>query len=463
VRGVVPRILNTPPAANNSGVLEMKVVIAAAILAWWASTVPTFGATIDSFVHQVDGDDITFVVLEGELNLGDERAFANIAVQADKAVVLMSSPGGNLSAGIAIGKAIRLKGFATLVPEGYTCASACALAWLGGRVRLMAAGATVGFHAASDAVSGDADSAANAIVGAYLDQLGLPLSAIAYITEPKPSDIRWLTFDDAEEIGIDVKRFGDETAGASSPSVEQPAVSHDDWSSYGSWIQILSGPSLAATEARADLYRQRFANLLIFRCRNSWYAAVLGPYAPATARKKRDLLVSSGEIPSDSFVAKGTQLDDLVGGRQPTAVADRPTTDDAQRAISAAVAIQEQWSRPNSEALPYLADLYSADVMYFGRLLPKSSVIQEKVTFALRWPVRQYQIKPGSARATCMALNVCEVKGLLDWYAYSPERNVTSTGSATFDLTVSLSGPTKVLSETSAVITRQKLTGYHLR
>jgi hypothetical protein len=50
-------------------------------------------------------------------------------------------------------------------------------------------------------------SSANALVGAYLNQLGLPFKAIAYITEPPPSDIHWLTFDEARQNGIDVSEF----------------------------------------------------------------------------------------------------------------------------------------------------------------------------------------------------------------------------------------------------------------
>jgi hypothetical protein len=75
--------------------------------------------------------------------------------------------------------------------------------------RFMGQGATVGFHAAFTIENGQdtVSSVANAQVGAYLSQLGLSSSAITYITAPQPNEIRWLTFDDAAQIGIEVSKF----------------------------------------------------------------------------------------------------------------------------------------------------------------------------------------------------------------------------------------------------------------
>ena len=78
-----------------------------------------------------DGPDI--ILVDGQLSIGDEKQFISAALNSENAIVVFQSPGGNLFAGIEIGKAIRLKGFSTFVPDGVQCASACALAWLGGR------------------------------------------------------------------------------------------------------------------------------------------------------------------------------------------------------------------------------------------------------------------------------------------------------------------------------------------
>ena len=43
------------------------------------------------------------------------------------------------------------------------------------------------------------------MVGAYLNSLGLPTRAVMYMTFAAPASMQWLTVDDAEKIGIDVK------------------------------------------------------------------------------------------------------------------------------------------------------------------------------------------------------------------------------------------------------------------
>src|SRR4051812_15632822 len=77
------------------------------------------------------------ITVDGPLLFGDEKRFVSAALEPTEAVVVLSGPGGNLYAGTEIGKAIRLKGFNTLVMNGGECASSCAYAWLGGRVRYM--------------------------------------------------------------------------------------------------------------------------------------------------------------------------------------------------------------------------------------------------------------------------------------------------------------------------------------
>ena len=53
------------------------------------------------------------IVVVGQLSLGDEKQFINAALNSENAIVVFQSPGGNLFAGIEIGKAVRLKGFST--------------------------------------------------------------------------------------------------------------------------------------------------------------------------------------------------------------------------------------------------------------------------------------------------------------------------------------------------------------
>jgi len=149
------------------------------------------------------------IAVRGYFENGDDQKFADVAIRVKAATVVLSSNGGSLIPAIEIGRAIRLKGFETFVPAAAECTSACALAWLAGRERSMSASARVGFHAAFTEESGvkSITSAGNALVGAYLNQLGLPAEAVVYITSGSPDEIRWLTLSDARSHGIYVKLY----------------------------------------------------------------------------------------------------------------------------------------------------------------------------------------------------------------------------------------------------------------
>jgi hypothetical protein len=351
----------------RAGEILVRAGWAAAGLAWLVavSVISAEAATIE--VRKASGGGATTIItIEGEIKPGDDRRFAAVADGKGDAVVMLNSPGGNVLAGIEMGRDIRRNGYTTLVADGFQCASACGLTWLGGRMRLMAPGETVGFHAAflADDPKHGADSVGNAVVGAYLNELGLAIPAIAYITEAQPDDIQWLTFDDAKRVGIDVERFIPEKAksaslgGAnqqgSSPSGEGEGSTADtggegssagdggrdpsqlahnrpmqgngerggqdeNWSAYGDWIQLFSRTELPDAEQLAAKYHEQFKNTRIFSYDNGWYVVVLGPYPHGRARPLRDSLVDSGEIPRDSRVSAGDRFVDLVWGMTPNA------------------------------------------------------------------------------------------------------------------------------------------------
>ena len=148
--------------------------------------------------------DTVLVTVSGNLVLSDANEFRQQVANIPKATVAFRSDGGSVIAGIEIGRQIRFKNFATLVPDDTRCASACALAWLGGIPRLMGANTHIGFHAAYNPRSGQEAGVANALVGAYLSQLGLPDKAVIYATQAPPNSMTWLTLPEARQVGIDV-------------------------------------------------------------------------------------------------------------------------------------------------------------------------------------------------------------------------------------------------------------------
>lgn len=197
------------------------VLIAALLLAgmWRHSTAAEI---------RVDPDpsgDFVFITVEGELVSGDEKKFAQVALQNDMAIVVLNSPGGSTLAGVEIGRAIRLKGFLTYVPADTVCASACGYVWLAGVQRYMEKTSKVGFHASfvQDNGVNRESGVGNAIVGAYLNSLGLSQNAIAYISSAPPESMTWLTFQDAESVGIDVKIPNETTPAATRENAPTPS------------------------------------------------------------------------------------------------------------------------------------------------------------------------------------------------------------------------------------------------
>jgi len=152
------------------------------------------------------GSDTAIITISGEFQPDDPQKFRKAALQYQNAVVKLDSPGGRMLVGIELGKAIRLMGFPTMVDEDALCASACGYAWLGGARREMAISAKIGFHAAYVVENGQyrEKGLGNALVGAYLNQLGLPQTAVAYISAAPPDGMTWLTPDDAVRVGIEV-------------------------------------------------------------------------------------------------------------------------------------------------------------------------------------------------------------------------------------------------------------------
>lgn len=169
--------------------------------------------------------DRAMVVITGELVRGDARRFTEVALSHRDATVVLASPGGSLQAGIDIGEAARLLDMRTMVPDDAVCASACALAWLGGTRRVMGNGAQIGFHAAyrvTEQGGASVSSMGNALVGGYLNKLGLSDQAIFYITRSDPAAMQWLSEEDALRLGISVQKSGAVVTGTQSLGTPAP-------------------------------------------------------------------------------------------------------------------------------------------------------------------------------------------------------------------------------------------------
>jgi hypothetical protein len=104
------------------------------------------------------------------------------------------------------------------------------------------------------------------------------------------------------------------------------------------------------------------------------------------------------------------------------------------------------WSSSDGAALDDVDEVYAPRVNFYGRILDKRRLAEEKMRFVRRWPVRRYSLRPGTTRVDCdQARRSCVVRTLIDWTAASPRRRKVSRGVSEFELGVGFAGAQPVI------------------
>lgn len=162
-------------------------------------------------VQKLPTQDLHLVVISGRIERTDAAQFTDKINGITNAVVMLDSPGGSVLDGISIGKSIRNNRFSTAVPDNTLCASSCALIWLAGMQRFAEESSVVGFHAAYVYKNGKQVEigVGNALIGSYLNQLGLSDRAIIFVTSAPPEGIEVLERGKAREVGIAYRSIKD--------------------------------------------------------------------------------------------------------------------------------------------------------------------------------------------------------------------------------------------------------------
>ena len=209
----------------RSGLL-LRGVLGAAIagLAFAALAPPASALEISK--HAKDSAETNAVQLKGKIEDGDTYELqVYIAGLAKKpnAVVYLSSPGGNLREGMRLGRFFFQNKIETVVESKTQCASACALAFLGGRDetgkprRTKASTGGVGFRSFSRGFDKDKNYSADdlktvvqmtqnqvAVVAEYLKAVNADLDLLRIMLRAAANEMNYLLNDDALAVNIRV-------------------------------------------------------------------------------------------------------------------------------------------------------------------------------------------------------------------------------------------------------------------
>lgn len=187
------RLIDISPLSRSFSRRMKKLILSFVTLAIASAPIEGVSAA-ELTVESYDDGNLTIILISGEIEQGDELKFRKLALEHSNALVVLESPGGAVGPALEIGRAISISGFPTAVLGDSYCTSACALIWMAGSVRALSNEARLGFHASYRDENGVAleSGAANALIGQYLTQLGLPSKAILFATLAPPSDFLWL-------------------------------------------------------------------------------------------------------------------------------------------------------------------------------------------------------------------------------------------------------------------------------
>jgi hypothetical protein len=159
--------------------------------------------------------------IHGMIATGDAEVFNQTVKRVSDAgksiaIVRLNSPGGKLDEGAKLAFMIKFGRFATVVPPGAVCASACFLAFAAGDPKFAGPGALIGVHKAAGrgGVETKASGAATAAMAGFARELGVPSPIIARMVTTPPTQIAWLEPRDLHLMGV--KTIGNDTLAAGS-------------------------------------------------------------------------------------------------------------------------------------------------------------------------------------------------------------------------------------------------------
>lgn len=160
----------------------------------------------------------TFIYLDGEIDAAAPKRLSQAlsTVQPGAIWITLNSPGGNLFAGMELGRIIRKYGASTSIGrrgskkfqgQPGVCYSACSLAYLGGLFRYINKGSVYGVHRVSSAVGPkatdlDVGQILSAAISSYIRDMGADPGLFDLMVKAGADDIYLLSAQEAEYLHV---------------------------------------------------------------------------------------------------------------------------------------------------------------------------------------------------------------------------------------------------------------------
>ena len=218
-------------------------------------------SAIEISKHAKDSAEVNAILVKGVINQGDTfelQAYIASLPKKPHIVIFLSSPGGNLAEGMKLGRFFYDRKIETAIETKTFCASACALAFLGGRddsgkpLRTKAANSGLGFHAFTREFDKDKSYTAEDlkvvvqrtqstvyVVADYLKAINTDMDIIRIMLKAQNNEMNFISNDDAITFGVRVwdekrkqiiepdfvlNRLGARSASAATPATASPAA-----------------------------------------------------------------------------------------------------------------------------------------------------------------------------------------------------------------------------------------------
>lgn len=201
------------PRSVSSGVRNWKLRVLAGLCLLFA--IQGTATALDFTVHANSSRTLTAYLATGKVEMLDvERLDALLSKQPTRpnTAVYLSSPGGDLYEGMRLGMFFRERRIKTIVEGGGLCASACAIAFLGGSDRegqpwrSSSTDSRLGFHAfraVSDGKLGSDDvQRIVADILRYGKRVNAPIELLIASFDTPSADVFWVSHRDICALGI---------------------------------------------------------------------------------------------------------------------------------------------------------------------------------------------------------------------------------------------------------------------